>query len=583
MKRTIFLKLFGGYALIVLLAAGLIFLLSSASIRTSYEDSSARNLESLGRAIQPDVETFLEAGRTADLDAFVKQTENRAGARITVIDPQGVVLADSEKDPAAMENHRYRQEVADALEGRIGQSLRFSYTVEARMMYVGIPLVRNGTVRAVLRLSYFMSVIDVLVSRLRGAIGRAVLIVSALAILAALLFSLHWSGPIRKLTGAARQVESGNFGARVHIRNRDELKALADGFNLMTERIERLFADVTSQRENLLNTIASIEEGLTVVDKDGKIILVNDSFLRLVGEKNVVGRYFWEVLRRPALRDLIDQVRSRKEGARQECRLDERPFLCNLSYLPAQDGVVLVLHDLSEARKVEDIKKDFVVNASHELRTPISAITGAAEILEDETNTEARAAAIDILKRHSTRLMGIVEDLLKLGELEDRSFKLDLQNVDGPALAAGVLRVFEPKAKAKNLALRLDAAPDLPPLRGDGFQIERLLFNLVDNAVKYTEKGSVTIGLRAEGSEYVIAVSDTGPGIPPEHRSRIFERFYVVDKSRSRKLGGTGLGLSIVKHIVLLHGGTVGLDGAEGGGTTFTVRLPLAGSRPVQA
>ncbi len=583
MRRTIFLKLFGGCALIILLAAGLIFLLSSASVRESTEDTSARSLESLGRAIQADVESFLDDGRTAELETFVKQAGSRAGVRITVIDPQGLVLADSEKDPAAMENHRYRKEVSEALEGRIGQSLRFSYTVEARMMYIGIPLVKEGRVRAVLRLSYFMSAIDVLVAHLRGAVGRAVLIVSLLALLAALLLSLHWSGPIRKLTGAARQVEGGDFGVRVHIHNQDELKALADGFNLMTERIERLFGDVTAQRENLLNIIGSIKEGLAVVDREGRITLANESLLRLVGEKTVEGRYFWEVLRRPALRDLIAQVRSGREGARQECRLDERPFLCNLSYLPAQDGVVLILHDLTESRKVEDIKKDFVVNASHELRTPISAITGAVEILGGETNAQDRAAAIDILKRHSLRLMGIVEDLLKLGELEDRSFKLDLQDIDGPALAAGVLSVFEPKAKSKNIALRLDAASGLPPLRGDGDQIERLLFNLVDNAVKYTDKGSVTVALRSEGSDYVIVVSDTGAGIPPLHRSRVFERFYVVDKSRSRKLGGTGLGLSIVKHIVQLHGGTVSLDSVEGRGSAFTVRLPLAAPRPVHS
>jgi len=575
MKRTIFLKLFGGYALILLLAAGLIFLLSSASVRRSHEDSAARNLEALGRALQPDVDALLDSGRTADLDAFVKQTEKRAGARITVIDPQGIVLADSEKDPAAMENHRYRQEVADALEGRVGQSLRFSYTVEARMLYIGIPLQKEGRVRAVLRLSYFMSSIDELIARLRGAIGRAVLIVAALAMLAALLFSLHWNRPIRRLNAAARRVEGGDFAARVHIRNRDELGTLAAGFNGMMERTEHLFTDLTRQRENLLNIIAAMEEALAVVDKDGRITLVNTSFQRLVGDQSVEGRYFWEVLRRPALRDLIDQVRAEKAGRRQECRLDERPFLCNLNYLPAQDGVVLLLHDLTEMRKVEDIKKDFVVNASHELRTPIAAITGAVEILEDEAAGAARAEAIEILKRHADRLMGIVEDLLKLGELEDRAFKLDVTEINGPALAAGVLRVFEPRAKAKGLALRLDAAAGLPALRGDADQIERLLFNLVDNAVKYTDKGSVTLALKIEGTDYILEVSDTGPGIPPEHRSRIFERFYVVDKSRSRKLGGTGLGLSIVKHIVQLHGGTIFVDGDEGRGAVFTVRLPL--------
>jgi two-component system, OmpR family, phosphate regulon sensor histidine kinase PhoR len=582
MKRTIFLKLFGGYALILLLAAGLIFLLSSASVRRSHEDGAARNLETLGRTLQPDVEAFLDSGRRADLDAFVKQTEKRAGARITVVDPQGVVLADSEKDPAAMENHRYRQEIADALEGRVGQSLRFSYTVEARMLYVGIPLEKEGRVRAVLRLSYFMSSIDGLIARLRAAIGRAVLIVSALAVLAALLFSLHWNGPIRKLNEAARRVEGGDFGARVHIRNRDELGTLASGFNGMMERTERLFTDLTRQRENLLNIIGAMEEALAVVDKDGRITLVNASFRGLVGDQSVEGRYFWEVLRRPALRDLIDHVRAEKTGFRQECRLDERPFLCNLSYLPAQDGVVLILHDLTEMRRVEDIKRDFVVNASHELRTPISAITGAVEILEDEAAGAVRAEAIDILKRHAARLMGIVEDLLKLGELEDRAFKLDLTDIDGPALAAGVLRVFEPRAKAKALALRLEAAAGLPTLRGDADQVERLLFNLVDNAVKYTDKGGVTLALKVEGPDYVLEISDTGPGIPLAHRARIFERFYVVDKSRSRKLGGTGLGLSIVKHIVHLHGGTISVDGVEGRGAVFTVRLPLR-SKPDQS
>jgi two-component system, OmpR family, phosphate regulon sensor histidine kinase PhoR len=582
MRRTIFLKLFGGYALLILLVSGLIFVISSATMGRDYEAVSARHLESLGRAIQPDVEAFLDSGRTAELDTFVKQTEKRAGARVTIIDPRGQVLADSERDPAAMENHRYRKEVIEALDGRIGQDVRLSVTVEARMLYIGMPLVRDGAVRAVLRLSYFISAIDGVLGRLRSTIGRAVLIVTVLALLAALAFSLHLIRPIRRLTQAAERVAAGDFSARVHVRNRDEFRSLGDGFNAMTERVERLFADVSRQRENLLNIIASMEEALAVVDRDGKIVLSNDGFLRLVGEKSVAGKYFWEVVRRPKLRELIAQVRSEKTGRREDCRLDDRQFLCDLSYLAAQDGVVLILHDLTELRRLEDIKKDFVINASHELRTPLSAIRGAVEILDDEPTPSVRAETLDILKRHSDRLLGIVEDLLKLGELEDRAFKLDLRTMDGAALAAGVLRVFEPRAKTKNLALRLVAAPGLPALRADGTQIEGLLLNLIDNAVKYTDKGSVTIDLRMDGPLYAIAVSDTGPGIAPEHRTRIFERFYVVDKSRSRRLGGTGLGLSIVKHIVQLHGGTISVDSVEGRGTTFTVRLPLDPPRPVQ-
>jgi two-component system phosphate regulon sensor histidine kinase PhoR len=357
---------------------------------------------------------------------------------------------------------------------------------------------------------------------------------------------------------------------------------LGEGFNAMAERIESLFADVTSQKENLLNTIGAVTEGLAVLDREGKIVLANVSFKTLSGEPAVEGRFFWEVMRRPKLRELIERVRAEKRGLSQECRLDDRSYLCNLGYLAFQDGIVLILHDLTELRKVEDIKRDFIVNASHELRTPLAAILGAAELLESEPRDGPPSEALPILKRNAQRLIGIVEDMLKLGELEDRGFKLDIRTVDAPSIASDILKIFEPRAKAKGLSLRLEAPSGIPLVALDPDLLERLLFNLIDNAVKYSDRGDISVRFRGEEGSLAIDVADTGPGIPPEHQARVFERFYVVDKSRSRRLGGTGLGLSIVKHIVQLHGGTIELRSTEGRGTTFTVRFPLRPAGSVQ-
>ncbi len=580
MKRSIFLKVLAGFIVVILFGSLPIVLTSLSSMRRSAEESTARHLESLGRALQAEVEALLDAGDEGALDARIKLLGRQTETRLTVIDPGGRVLADSAKDPAGMEDHRYRQEVMDALQGKVGQSLRFSYTVEARMLYIGMPLIKNDSVRAVLRLSRYMRVIDAFIARMRASTFRVATAVIALALLGALLLSLSFTRRIGRLRQAADRVAGGDFSARLRIRQRDELGALTSDFNLMTERLAAVFEDAVRQKDNLARTIGAIQEGLAVLDKDGRIIQANDSFRRLTSDPLAEGKYFWEVLRRPALRDLVDQVRKDKSVLRREFRLDDRSGLCTLSYLPHQDGVVMLLQDLTELRRVEDIKKDFVVNASHELRTPIAAVLGAAELLESDPDGPGRTDALEILKRNAARLAGIVDDLLKLGVLEDQGPRLNCGLLDGAALATRVLPLHRARAAAKGLELVLDIQPGLPAFAADPDLMESLLHNLIDNAVKYTDKGRVVLALRREGTETIIEVTDTGPGIPPQHQPRIFERFYVVDKSRSRKQGGTGLGLAIAKHIVLLHGGTIGLRSEEGRGSTFTVRIPAEPGAP---
>jgi len=573
MKR-IFFKIFGGYVILVLAISLLILLFSLSTTRKHYQETLAQELENLGRALSHEVSLYLEKSQIRELDAYLKDVGKLIHARVTVIDPQGIVLADTEKDPATMENHRYRPEVADALEGKIGRSLRFSYTVEEQMLYVGLPMEKNGRIQAALRLSFFMKNIQALLHGLRVTVGRSVIFMAALALLAALWFSLHLTRPIDRLTKASRQVAAGDFDVRVRIRNRDEFKELAESFNSMIGRTARLISDLSLQKEELSNILASMGEGLAVLDKDGKVSLANEAFKKLVPHISAEGKFIWELLRSPQIQDLVKRAKDERRGLSQEIRLEEQVFFCTASYLRLQEGIILTFTDLSQTRKVEEMKKDFIVNASHELRTPLSAILGAVETLEDEKGGLNRMA-MDILKRHADRLNLLVADLLNLSELEDKGTKLNIQDVDIKHVAEVVLQIYRPKIMAKGLTSRLSAGADIPPIKADPFQIEQLLLNLVDNAVRYTDRGEISIGVIMEAQTLVIEVRDTGIGISEEHLPRIFERFYVADKSRSRQLGGTGLGLSIAKHIVQLHGGKIQVESTLGRGSTFRVWLPL--------
>jgi two-component system phosphate regulon sensor histidine kinase PhoR len=272
--------------------------------------------------------------------------------------------------------------------------------------------------------------------------------------------------------------------------------------------------------------------------------------------------------------DLVRRVKTEKKSRTEEVLFGEKSILCQAAFLSAQEGVVVTLYDITEIQNLARIKKDFVLNVSHELRTPLTAIKGYAEALEDGGDAQTRSYAETII-RHTDRLIRIVEDLIALATLEEKGLAYEPERVGLKEIAENVLRIFEPKAKEKNLELRLEAAADLPLIDGDPFRLEQMFVNLVDNAVKYTEKGSVWVRLAKAEAGIVVEVGDSGIGIPEDDQSRVFERFYVVDKSRSRKTGGTGLGLSIVKHIVLLHGGRIDLQSSPGVGSRFRVYLPL--------
>lgn len=574
MKRSIFLKVFGGYLLIILVLTVLIFILSNSAIRNFHLDILAQNLENLGSSLRFKVLSYFEGFRFEEMDSFVKEFGKEINTRITVVDKEGVVLADSDENPKTMVNHKFRPEIAKALAGEVGRSIRFSNTVKEDMLYVGLPLEREEQIAGVLRVSLYLKNINILLIRLRNNIWSIVLLVTLLALIGAFIFTYSLSRPIKELTLASRRIAAGDFDAKVFLKNRDELKELAQSFNFMSEEIKNLFDKLSQRKEELGSILSSIEEGLLALDKDGKILLSNESFNRIFQRESVEGQYYWEAVRKPEFNELVKRVQKDKKNYSEELNLDGRSYLCSAAFLPSGEEIVITLHDLTEIRNLERIKKDFVINISHELRTPLTAIKGYVETLEEGVDEKAKEY-LEIIKRHTDRLILIVKDLLLLSELEEKEVKMETEKVDIKSLIENILIIFEQQLKEKKLKVELKILNKVPNIQGDPFSLEQMFINIIDNAVKYTEKGKIEISLKKEDKNLSVEIEDTGGGIPEDHIPRVFERFYVVDKSRSRSLGGTGLGLSIVKHIVQQHSGEVRVESTLGKGTKFTVLLPL--------
>ncbi len=573
MKRSFFSKIFIGYLLIIFALSSLILVLSLNTIRDFYRDTLTAHLKTLGYTLNPEVVELLGTGRANQLDDFIKKLGSRIHTRVTIIATDGTVLADSDENPKSMENHSRRPEVAEALQGNTGKSVRFSSTADRDMLYVAVPIETDGKIAGVIRTSLFLKDIDNLLTRLNYHVAWISLAVVLIALLGALFISNGIVQPIKNLTSAARKVASGDFSVRVFLKSKDELRDLADNFNRMNEEMQSVFTELSKQKEELSGIIHSLQEGLLVVDKQGRIIRANESFQRLAGDQPVEGKLYWEAMRNPQLAELLMKAGTEKRNFMEEVTLGDRIFICSVTPLKGGEEIVSIFHDVTEIKEIEKIKKDFVTNVSHELRTPLTAIKGYAETLRKEVDTAQGKRYLEIVERNTNRLINIVSDLLLLSSLEEKT-TLELEDVNLGGFLENVIRIFEQKLQDKGLSLAVDVKPNLPTIKADAFKLEQMLMNLLDNAIKYTDHGEIAISAGVQENQVRIQVRDTGIGIPKENIPRIFERFYVVDKSRSRKSGGTGLGLSIVKHIVLLHKGTINIESALGKGTSVTVTLP---------
>jgi two-component system phosphate regulon sensor histidine kinase PhoR len=593
MKRTLFVKLFTVFFFITFILTAYILLFSFRTIERHFTRIVTDELRHFAATLQLTVGPLLDRKAYSELDALAKRVGKDTGRRITVIDPSGTVLADSTADPATMENHADRPEVQQVLWGREGMSTRFSSTIREEMLYVGVavPRASDGETIAVLRVSVLLKELRTLMRSIQIRIFLLSVVIVALSLAGAWFFSASLLRPIRQLIAAAERTARGDFEGRVFLKQGGELKLLADTYNHMTDKIRQYVAELSGQSEELRTIMSAMQPGLLVFDERGKIRISNRSVETLLHERRITGKYYWEVIDSPEIFALIKEVQSSAEHASRtpgpdtashaetEARMNGSWYRVSAAHIEPMNETVLILSDITELKNLESIKRDFVMNVSHELRTPLTAIKGYAETIEGIGGENEKH--LEVIKRHTERLINIVRDLLTLSELEEQTAAPPFERIRLDRIASQTLRLFEEAARRRGLELSLRVEGEPPEVEGDPFMLEQLFINLIDNSIKYTEKGGVTVTLKPgetspAGREAVFVVQDTGIGISERHLPRIFERFYTVDKSRSRKLGGTGLGLAIVKHIVLIHRGRIDVESTPGEGTAFTVRLPSA-------
>lgn len=563
------------------------FLFMRQEVHTVLVDHMTRDLVTRAELIADQAsEVPLQDDDVAGWDALADRLGKASKARVTLIAADGRVLGDSEvstDEVRALENHAERPEVAQALTSGRGISERNSATIGQSQLYVAVPVSRSRSGGPkVARLSIQLEEVEGALESLEKGLLLASVLGLAIAVLLASFAAKSLANTATHLTEVARRMADGDLTARARIRKEDELGPLGAGLDLLATNLSTTLDELTSERDKMSSILESMREGVMLIDPSGHIQHVNPALREMLLLNNdVVGKTLLETVRQSELHELLEAAKkSRKPGSGEiEVRgLKPRILLVQVQPVPEQ-GWLLVFLDVTEMRRLEGMRRDFVANVSHELRTPVASIHSAAETLMGGAKDDAKFAGrfIDIIDRNAIRLRDLVEDLLSLSSIEAGSFRLRKEALALRPFVLQVLGMFDGRIKSRALEIKLDFPEDLPSVKADGRAMEHILSNLIDNAIKYTSDGdAIRIRATRVGDMVEIGVADTGPGIPEEHLARLFERFYRVDKGRSRDLGGTGLGLSIVKHLVEAHGGNVGVESTLGKGTRFWVTLPVA-------
>jgi two-component system phosphate regulon sensor histidine kinase PhoR len=585
-KRLIW-QIYPPFLLIILIALLSVTWVFSNSLNKFHARETRTSLEARVRLVIPQVQGSLHKSQAQYLEALAKTLGEQTHTRFTLLMKSGFVIADSEEDPRRMNNHADRPEIIDALKGQLGVATRFSHTLQQNMMYVALPVVEQeqiiGCVRAALPIKTLALTLE---SALYPVINSG-LAIALIAALISLWLSRRISRPLEEMKRGAERFARGELTGRLPGYKGEEMGGLAEAMNQMAAQLDDRIRTVVRQRNEQEAVLASMIEGVLAIDNQERILRINQSAANLlnINVADAIGRRIQEIIRKPDLQRFISQALHSQQRIEADITLaisGEELFLQGHG-APLRDasgkdiGALVVLNDMTRLQKLENIRRDFVANVSHELKTPITAIKGSVETLMDGAVDDKENAErfLGIISRQSDRLNAIIEDLLALSRIE--------QGVEqeGIALRRTLLReVFldtlqacQVKAQTKQIKLEMEC-PDELEANINAPLLEQALVNLIDNAIKYSaEKGRIRFTATGEPSSIMIQVQDWGSGIPQEHLPRLFERFYRVDKARSRKLGGTGLGLAIVKHIIQAHNGQISVSSAPGKGSTFTIQL----------
>lgn len=592
MQARLFWKLGLTYAALLLVVLLAVDLYSVRVVRAQAIRSANDALGSLLKLALADPPRSTDNTVLRDWTTRVAQS----GARVTIIDSTGRVLADSASDSEKMENHADRTEFQDALANGSGRSVHRSATLNRELVYRAERYQPGGTPPIVIRLALPLSVVDLSVVELQQRLLTATFLMLVAGVFVSLAFARMFAARVDRLKHFSQRIAEGDFRPVVREGPRDELADLADSMNQTAARLDREIRLLSGERNRSGAILRSMVEGVAVIDAQERLVFYNRAFSEIfnVSGASAEGRALIEVVRNSELLALIRKALHGEEGLQSDIVMgitQTQSFSATAAPVKALEvsaadrgpaekpsGAVVVLHDVTELRRLERVRQDFVANVSHEFKTPLTAIQGFAETLlagalDDPSNNRR---FLEIIRNHAIRLARLTNDLLKLARIEAGKLEVEYFTVGLMELIEACAETTLLKASRKEITLEIEVPPKLPAVRGDAGLLRDVLQNLLDNAIQYTPQGGhIRVTADAGDHDAVISVADTGIGIPLADQERIFERFYRVDVARSREAGGTGLGLSIAKHIVEAHGGRLWVESSVGQGSRFSFSIPL--------
>ena len=588
LRSRILWKLYAGYVALILLSTIVVGVLVSNQVEEETLIEIERSLD-VRAALLSDVasESFSLSSHLQVQERF-RTLGDKTNTRYTIIKSDGTVIADSEENPGTMDKHANRPEVLAARSHGFGMATRFSNTIDTNMMYFALSVHKEGLLLGYVRTSLPLSVIDSRLSRIRNIVLFGMGVSIFVALLLGFFVARGFAKPLTAMTTIAESMSDGNYDQRVSINRKDEIGSLAGALNKMARSSRERMETIALDNNKLLAILAGMVEGVVAVDRSETIIHLNEAAGRILDilPQEDIDRRIWEATQSQELCQVISEALNEETEIRKKLQIitGSTNQIVEVHASPFRDaagglvGVVAVIYDVSELERLENIRRDFVANVSHELKTPITAIRGLVETVINDKKMSPENHRNFLLKTmdQTIRLSTIVTDLLALSRLESVGIDLTREPIDLREVVNSSMRALLPVSEDKGIQIE-SHIPDEPiQVLGDREALYQSFNNLLDNAIKYNSiNGTVWVRLQKEDGNAVIEVQDTGIGVEPLERHRIFERFYRVDKARSRQLGGTGLGLSIVKHTTLSHGGQLSVESTPGTGSTFQISIPL--------
>lgn len=581
MKHNLFYKVFFTYITITLIAMVVVGGYATRQIKAAMMDRIEGELTSYAGMISLGFSK-------SEIEDALKTVSDLSNARITLIDTGGTVIADSEEEAPRMDNHLNRPEIQEARIRDKGRSVRFSNTLGIDTLYIAFPVRETGDIQGYIRLARPLVEIRQSVRDITLLILQSFLIVGALSLLIAFIFTSRLVSPIQEMEQFTRRLQDGEEPGTLIIGSTDETGRLARNINYLVGELKERIRSADEEKGKLEAVFSSMEDGILVLDTHGRIEGINTAVQRIFGLSmgEMIGKTPLEILREIPLQHALDAFKETGVPLSREIVFEnENPVVIDVTISavqglpPGQEKTMIVLRDITRIKKLERVRADFVANVTHEIKTPLAAIIGFIETLRDGAIDEKETAQhfFEIIQKHAERLNRLVDDLLVISNAELGEMRFSFESISLGGIIDTILPVIEPMALKKEIRIEADIPANLPPIRADRDRLHQIVLNILDNAVKFTPDGG-TISIqgvdRNDGTAAVI-ISDTGVGIPNGEISRLGERFYRVDKTRSRELGGTGLGLSIVKHLMAAHHGRMEIRSQPGRGTTVSLIFPV--------